>query len=61
MQHPLFLNILWGVQEKGVFFTLRCDATDLAGLGPLQKVFAALHILAYGLPSDSVDEYIQIG
>lgn len=43
------------------FFTVRCDATGLAGLGPLQKVSAALRVLAYGLPTDAVDEYIQIG
>jgi hypothetical protein len=33
----------------------------MPGLGPLQKVCAAMRILAYGLPSDAVDEYIQIG
>jgi hypothetical protein len=58
MHRPLFLRILRVVQQEDDYFT---DATGLAGLGPLQKVCAALRILAYGLPTDVVDEYIQIG
>jgi hypothetical protein len=50
-----------GRSARRRFFTIRCDATGLAGLGPLQKVCAALRILAYGLPIDAVNEYIQIG
>ena len=61
MHRPLFLRILRAVQREDEYFTIRCDATGLAGLGPLQKVCAALRILAYGLPTDAVDEYIQIG
>ncbi|XP_035822091.1 uncharacterized protein [Zea mays] len=61
MHRPLFLRILRAIQREDDYFTVRCDATGLAGLGPLQKVCAALRILAYGLPSDAVDEYIQIG
>ena len=61
MHRPLFLRILRAVQREDEYFTIRCDATGLAGLGPLQKVCAALCILAYGLPTDAVDEYIQIG
>jgi hypothetical protein len=61
MHRPLFLRILRSVQREDDFFTIRCDATGLAGLGPLQKVCAALRILAYGLPTDAVNEYIQIG
>jgi hypothetical protein len=61
MHRLLFLRILRVVQREDDFFTIRCDATGLAGLSPLQKVCAALRILAYGLPTDAVDEYIQIG
>src|SRR6266540_3030511 len=31
------------------------------GLTALQKVVAAIRILAYGVPADAVDEYVQIG
>ena len=58
MYRPLFLRIICAVQREDDYFTIRCDATGLAGLGPLQKVCAALRILAYGLPTDAVDEYI---
>jgi hypothetical protein len=50
-----------GLQQQDTYFTQRVDATGMPGLGPLQKVCAAMRILAYGLPSDAVDEYIQIG
>jgi hypothetical protein len=60
MSRPLFLRILQGLQQQDTYFTQRVDATGMPGLGPLQKVCAALRILAYGLPSDAVDEYIQI-
>ncbi|XP_020395832.1 protein ALP1-like [Zea mays] len=61
MSRPLFLRILQGLQQHDIYFTQRVDATGMPGLGPLQKVCAAMRILAYGLPSDAVDEYIQIG
>lgn len=61
MSRPLFLRILQGLQQQDSYFTQQVDATGLAGLGPLQKVCAAMRILAYGLPTDAIDEYIQIG
>ena len=61
MSRPLFLRILQGLQQHDTYFTQRVDATGMPGLGPLQKVCAAMRVLAYGLPSDAVDEYIQIG
>lgn len=50
MHRPLFLRILRVVQREDDYFTIRCDATGLAGLGPLQKVCADLRILAYIIP-----------
>jgi hypothetical protein len=61
MNRPLFLRIMEGLQQQDTYFTQRVDATGMPGLGPLQKVCAAMRVLAYGLPSDAVDEYIQIG
>ena len=31
------------------------------GISPLQKCTAAIRILAYGSPADSVDDYVRIG
>jgi hypothetical protein len=61
MSRPLFLRIMQGLQQQDNYVTQRVDVIGLAGLGPLQKVCVAMRILAYGLPSDAVDEYIQIG
>jgi hypothetical protein len=61
MQRTLFLRILRGVQQMDDYFTVRCGAMGLAGLDRFQKVFVALYVLAYVLPTDAVDEYIQIG
>ncbi|XP_057425964.1 uncharacterized protein LOC130719355 [Lotus japonicus] len=37
------------------------DAVGRQGLSPLQKCTAAIRMLAYGSPADSVDEYVRIG
>ena len=36
------------------------DALGVLGLSCLQKVIAAQRILAYGIPADLTDEYLQI-
>jgi hypothetical protein len=43
------------------YFQQREDCTGLLGLSALQKVVAAIRILAYGMPTDAIDEYVQIG
>jgi hypothetical protein len=61
MSRSLFICIMEGLQQQDTYFTQWVDATGLAGLAPLQKVCVAMRILAYWLPTDVVDEYIQIG
>ena len=61
MNQGLFLRILNGIQQVDNYFTQRADCTGLGGLGPFQKITAAFRILAYGVPADAVDEYVQIG
>ncbi|KAI8551498.1 hypothetical protein RHMOL_Rhmol06G0191300 [Rhododendron molle] len=36
------------------------DATEAAGLSSIQKMIAALRMMAYGTPADSLDEYLKI-
>jgi len=57
----VFIRILIAVQSVDSYFQQREDCTGLLGLSALQKVVAAMRILAYGLPLDAVDEYVQIG
>ncbi|CAO2196728.1 unnamed protein product [Urochloa humidicola] len=61
MKHHVFLRILDAVQSVDRYFQQHEDCTGLVGLSALQKVVASMRILAYGLPLDAVDEYVQIG
>ena len=61
MSRPLFLRIVNGVEQYDSYFIQRTDAVGVLGLSSLQKITAAYRILAYGTPTDSVDEYIRIG
>ena len=61
MKHHVFIRILNAIQSVDSYFQQREDCTRLLGLSAWQKVVAAMRILAYGLPLDAVDEYVQIG
>jgi hypothetical protein len=55
MEKPLFLALCEGVaQQDPDFFTQRSDCTGKLGAHPLQKITAAVRILAYGTPADAV-------
>jgi hypothetical protein len=61
MARRVFNRILEAVQLVDDEFVQRPDCTGLMGLSALQKCVAAIRILAYGVPADAVDEYVQIG
>lgn len=48
------------MEAHNPYFKQRTDALDVLGLSCLQKVTAAHRILAYGIPADLTDEYLQI-
>jgi hypothetical protein len=48
------------VREQDPWFEHKTDALGKKGLFPLQKVVAAIRILAYGCSYDMVDEYARI-
>jgi hypothetical protein len=60
MQRSLFLNILEEVCAFDGFFRENCDAAKKKGASPKQKMTAALRMLAYGSPADSLDEYLRM-
>lgn len=60
MGRPLFLRILEKVSEADDYFQQRPDATGLLGLSSLQKVTAALRVMAYGSSADSLDENLRM-
>ncbi|XP_038699066.1 putative nuclease HARBI1 [Tripterygium wilfordii] len=61
MSRNLFLHIANAVVANDTYFTQRRNAVGVLGLSALQKITAALRILAYRSPADTLDEYIQIG
>ncbi|XP_028070159.1 uncharacterized protein LOC114272637 [Camellia sinensis] len=61
MRRSLFVSILHDIQQVNEYFIQTRDATGAPGLSSVQKMTAALRILQYGVPADTVDEYITIG
>jgi hypothetical protein len=60
MSKSLFLRITRAVREQNIYFTRRLDAIGVWGAYGLQKFVAVIRVLAYGIPSDLMDEYAQI-
>ncbi|KAK4847971.1 hypothetical protein QYF36_007696 [Acer negundo] len=60
MHRPLFLNILLVVEAYDSYFVQRQNATGINGLSSLQKMTAAIRMLAYGVSAYSVDDYMRI-
>ena len=60
MHKHVFLHIVESLGAYDEYFQLRPDATGRLGLSPLQKCTAAIQILAYGSPTDNVDDYVRI-
>ncbi|XP_030944966.1 uncharacterized protein LOC115969446 [Quercus lobata] len=61
MSRSLFLRIKSNLEEKDEYFVQKRNATGLLGLSSLQKMTAALRMLAYGVAADFTDEYVRIG
>jgi hypothetical protein len=56
----LFLTILNGVRVHDDYFTARPDATGKHGFTSYQKCSATIHMLAYGVAGDLIDEYLRM-
>jgi hypothetical protein len=61
MRPHIFMRLVQAVENVDPYFHFKRDAYGRAGLSSLQKCVAAIHILAYGVPADVVDEYVRIG
>ncbi|KAK9268178.1 hypothetical protein L1049_010620 [Liquidambar formosana] len=60
MSRPLFLRILNEIQQFDDYFVQRRDATGAIGFSGIQKMTVALRMLAYGIATDSLDEYARM-
>ncbi|XP_020242995.1 uncharacterized protein LOC109821221 [Asparagus officinalis] len=61
LHRSLFLRILSAVETHDSYFVQKRDDVGKIGLSSLQKVTAAMRMLAYGVSADSVDDYVRIG
>lgn len=62
MKKRLLQKILNDIENSGnEFFTQKPDACGKPGASPLQKVTAALRMLAKGVSADSLDDYVRLG
>ena len=61
MKHSLFLRIQFKVEAHNSYFVQKRNSANKLDLSSLQKITAALRMLAYGVSSDLMDEYVRIG
>ncbi|KAI8571886.1 hypothetical protein RHMOL_Rhmol01G0154900 [Rhododendron molle] len=61
MSHSLFLRIQAAIEAHDPYFVQGRNAAGMLGLSSLQKMMAAIRILAYGVSADFLDEIVRIG
>jgi hypothetical protein len=61
MSKETFFIVLEEVTKQDDYFTQKTDAAKRMGFSPIQKVTAALRMLAYGCSADQLDENLRIG
>ncbi|KAI4963483.1 hypothetical protein ZWY2020_014036 [Hordeum vulgare] len=60
MARHVFNHIREGVVAHDSYFQCKMDALGKLGFSCYQKCIAAIHMLAYGIPGDLVDEYVHM-
>jgi hypothetical protein len=61
MTKHMFLDICHAVSVRDDYFKRKCDEAGVPGFATVQKVTAALRVLAHGGPVDRLDEYLHMG
>uniref|UniRef100_A0A2N9F248 Uncharacterized protein n=1 Tax=Fagus sylvatica TaxID=28930 RepID=A0A2N9F248_FAGSY len=61
IRRSLFLRIQFAVEGHDDYFIQKRDNAQRLGLSSLQKITAALRMLAYEVTADFMDEYVRIG
>ena len=61
MSRSLFLRIQSKVEIYEPYFIHKRDNTQRLDLSSLQKITATLRVLAHGVATDLMDEYVRIG
>ncbi|XP_042992160.1 uncharacterized protein LOC122318667 [Carya illinoinensis] len=61
MIRDIFLRIHFAVGTHDDYFVQKRDASGRLGLPSFQKMIVAIRMLAYGVTTDLLDEYVRIG
>jgi hypothetical protein len=61
MRRQLFFKIVRACEANCRYFTCRGNVGDTLGFSAFQKISAAMHVIAYGIPVDYTDAYLRIG
>ncbi|XP_071678283.1 uncharacterized protein [Lolium perenne] len=61
MRRSLFVRIVKACELHSNYFKQRRNAAGVMGFSAFQKIFAAMRVIAYGIPADYTDEYLRIG
>ena len=61
MRRSLFVRIQSAVEGHDDYFFQKRDNAQRLGLSSLQKITTALRMLAYGVTTNFMDEYVRIG
>jgi hypothetical protein len=61
MSKSLFLRIVAAAEAHDDYFHQKPNAIGVLGASPIQKVVAAVRMLAYGSPADLLDKYVRLG
>jgi hypothetical protein len=61
MCKAMFIDICHAVAARNVYFKRKPNAASLSGFATVQKVTAALRMLAYGGSADRLDECFRMG
>jgi hypothetical protein len=56
MNRPLFLRIVEELGKWSPYFTARVDCMGREGMSPLQKCIDDIRMMAYGTPTDELDD-----
>jgi hypothetical protein len=61
MRRSLFVKIVKACEANSNYFKQCRNAASDMGFSPFQNISAAMRVIAYGIPADYTDEYLQIG
>ena len=61
MKRSLFLRIQSKIEAHDSYFVQKRNSVKKLGLSSLQKIIVALRMLTYGVSSNLIDKYVQIG